>query len=125
MAAQLPPPAILRYAGEEIVSFVRSALQAHASVPFRLTSWWRSPQENAALRNSEPFSQHLIGTAMDAAPLRSGNGALVAALYAAGLPQVIDAGTHVHFALWRAGVLESSLPPSARAFLLEVWRSAR
>lgn len=42
------------------------------------TSWYRSPEENAALPNSEPDSQHQVGLALDW--VGAGGGAIAALL---------------------------------------------
>ena len=63
------------------------------------TSWYRSPYENARVGGS-PESQHQVGLAVDLLPA---DGALAAAIAAAGLVVVV-VPDHVHVQPWPAGV---------------------
>lgn len=94
-----------------VASILDGALQGQ----LRLTSWWRSAERNAAIKSPKyptggaPFSQHLLGTALDIngsvvgvpqATLARAAGALMAAY---GLqPPITSEGSSVHLQAYPA-----------------------
>ena len=70
------------------------------------TSWWRGIEENRRV-GGDPFSQHLVGLAVDVALVQNtarGRSALIASAARAGL-RGVDERDHVHLQLWPAGQL--------------------
>lgn len=94
-----PPPAMFRgFAG---TTFAQRASWASRNLDVAPTSWYRTPAENAAV-GGDPFSQHLVGWALDV----TGPGSSLYAKQArvAGLTAEVEAG-HVHVQLFPAGIL--------------------
>jgi len=109
MAWSYPPPDFVHYWYWEIQDFLTRLGSAYRLVPFYVTSWWRSENQNE-LVGGHQFSQHLIATAMDIAPRAPYTKADVAlAARQAGLIAVDTYPTHVHVQLYPAGFLESWL----------------
>lgn len=78
-----------------------------ARVPFRISSWYRSPSHNAGVRGAAPTSRHQVGEAADIAPVAPWTSEeLAAAVLLLRLPfdQLIwydpSRGGHVHIGQW-------------------------
>ena len=74
--------------------------EAHA------TSWWRSDARNMEVGGA-PYSQHLLGWAVDWALPRERHRAMVELAREFGLV-AIDEGDHVHVQMYPAGVISKS-----------------
>jgi hypothetical protein len=98
MSVERPPAAMWGFATYSFVNRVVAAGRRH---DVTATSWWRSPSENARV-GGDPFSQHLVGWAVDAVGPGSTAFAKQARLY--GLTAVVES-THVHLQLFPPGIL--------------------
>lgn len=72
--------------------------------PLQATSWWRSEADNAAA-GGRPYSQHLVGTALDLVGEQLGLTAFAQAAESNNLT-VVRYKTHIHVQLMPAGILE-------------------
>ncbi len=109
MAFQRPPPDFIRYWYPDLLDFVNRVNWAYQECPFTVSSWWRSQDDNARV-GGDPYSQHLIGTGMDAVPISPWRkDHLSAALRRAGLIAVDSYPRHVHAQLYPAGFLRAWL----------------
>lgn len=105
MSYQSPPTEFVRYWYWEIWDFIPRVRAAYNWCPFYVSSWWRDEATNRAV-GGDPFSQHLIGLAIDAIPVPPRTTEqLAAAFRASGLIAVVYA-RHVHAQLYPAGFLE-------------------
>jgi hypothetical protein len=101
--AVVPPPAPLW--GFATWSFVTRLEHAARGADITATSWYRNPRVNAEV-GGDPFSQHLVGWAVDAVgPDSSG---FAKRCRVAGLTAVIEA-SHVHVQLFPKGILRALL----------------
>lgn len=103
MALIAPPNDIVIANFANLVDFLQRASLALQAIggPYRVTSWYRDPRVNVKV-GGEPFSQHLIGTALDIVPDDGDRAHLVEHAQDAGIIG-IDEGTHVHLQLFAAG----------------------
>lgn len=102
MSCQPPPFAFYNFA---LLSFHARAEAASQGFDLACTSWWRTPLENARV-GGDPFSQHLVGWAVDAAGPDMQQFSKQARM--TGLTTVLEAD-HVHVQLFPAGVLRRLL----------------
>jgi len=104
VSVQVPPPWLLAWS--QVQAFL--ALVRRVEADATPSSWWRGLADNARV-GGHPFSQHLVATAADFVPGRTGrtwtNTELAAAARRAGLI-AIDEGDHVHLQLHPAGTLD-------------------
>lgn len=63
-----------------------------------VTSWWRSFRKNESLPGSKSFSAHLLGWAVDLAPVTEEIENTARQRY----PIVVNEGDHIHAAVFRA-----------------------
>lgn len=61
-------PAEVAAAARELVRDVLDPLRAALGRPLVVTSWWRSPADNAAIKGASRTSDHLTGRAVDLRP---------------------------------------------------------
>jgi uncharacterized protein YcbK (DUF882 family) len=108
MSVEAPPYHIWVYVFADLLDFLQKAGSTYQDSPFRVTSWWRSVEKNASLPGAEPFSQHLVGLAIDAVPYNGSSSQLAAAARRHGLIGVVY-DTHAHLQAWEAGRLERLL----------------
>jgi hypothetical protein len=107
MSLRIPPPRILSFFREPIQAFIAKASNAWDEVPFQITSYWRDPYLNQRV-GGHPYSQHLVGLALDAQPFSGDLRNLEVAFQNQGLKTVVYQ-SHVHTQFWKAGTLERIL----------------
>lgn len=108
MTLQAPPPDLV----EVYIDFYRYLIPRLQFLLERFpqavpTSWWRSERRNLAVGGA-PYSQHLLGWAVDFAPPRHQNRELVRLANEIGLVGV-DEGDHVHVQMYPAGVIPKTV----------------
>jgi len=119
-AAQ-PPPAWIVNIVEFLqpgfyADFIQKLISAVGQNPIRVTSWWRSPEFNR-LVSGHPWSQHLVGFAIDLQVLEEDPFRIRKRLEDIGLTAIVEEG-HVHVQVFPAGVVAPFLswlgvsPPS-------------
>lgn len=104
MSVEAPPRGITIWWWNLLYDFVERVNRAWQQDPFIVTSWWRSPQANQQAGGAQ-FSQHLVGTAVDAVPRAGTRLQLKDHFERQGLICVVYKG-HVHAQLLQKGVLE-------------------
>jgi hypothetical protein len=93
------PPAYLN--GFVQASFVNRTMAAAGQLDVSPTSWYRSPIDNARV-GGDPFSQHLVGWAIDA--VGPDQQAFAKGLRVRGITTVQESD-HIHFQAFPAGIL--------------------
>jgi hypothetical protein len=93
------PPTYMR--GFVQTSFVGRTMAAAGQLDVTATSWYRSRQENARV-GGDPFSQHLVGWAIDA--VGPDQQAFAKGLRMRGITTVQESD-HIHFQAFPAGIL--------------------
>lgn len=99
MTAIAPPRA---FSGFVQTAFTSRATWAAGSSDVTLTSWYRSPVDNARV-GGHPFSQHQVGWAMDVAG--PDQQYMAKRLRMVGITTVQEAD-HLHFQAFPAGILQ-------------------
>lgn len=97
------PPAYLD--GYVVRSFINRTMAAAGSLDVTPTSWYRSISDNARV-GGDPFSQHLVGWAIDA--VGPDQQMFAKRLRLSGITTVQEA-SHLHFQAFPAGVLRRLL----------------
>jgi len=106
VAFREPPRDVLNRYRVVFLTFLPPAVDALQQFPGTIiTSWFRSPEENAAV-GGHPRSQHLVGWAFDVVAPQGQAGRLADALRRNQFEAVVESD-HVHAQVFTAGVLEA------------------
>lgn len=98
MPPRFPPRSVVDAVGPDLmVDWLRRLQFVHQNlVPFAVSSWWRDPGFNQTVGGAWD-SQHLVGLAMDARPLRGSVDDLADAFTRVGLVPVLpESRSYVH-----------------------------